>query len=291
VNDASRGALFLVVSAVSFGLLPIFAKLAYQQGLTVDGLLFLRFLLAFLIMGCLLFVTRKLTIPARKDLALLLALGAVAYFLQSSFYFTAIVYSPVAVVALILYTYPALVTAGSYALGWEKVSRRLLAGLGVALVGLVLVANPTGGPVGGGAVLAFLASVAYTIYILTGTGVLRRVRGEIASFYVMGAACVSFGLTVLVAGPSSLSFRPLGWVWILCVAVVCTVIAATTFFLGLSLIGPSRSSLISLLEPITAASFAFLVFGQGLGPLQALGGLLILASALLTVALRERKTP
>ena len=287
MNGTTRGALFLVVSAVSFGLLPICAKLAYQQGLTVDGLLFLRFLVAFLTLGGLLFVSKKLTLPSRMDLASLLALGGIAYFLQSSFYLTAITYSPVAVAALVLYTYPALVTAGSYALGWERVSRRVVATIAVALVGLFLVANPTGGSVGSGVILAFLASVAYTIYILAGARVLRRVRGEVASFYVMGAACVSFGLAAAYAGPASLSFQPLGWVWVVFVGVVCTALAATAFFMGLSLLGPSKSSLISLLEPITSASFAFLVFGQVLGPLQFFGGLLILASALVAVVLRS----
>jgi drug/metabolite transporter (DMT)-like permease len=284
----AKGVAFVVIAAISYGFLPILAKLAYQAGVGVDQLLLLRFLFAWMILAAILASTGRLRVPQRRDLLLLMGLGAIGFFLQSSFYFTALLYSPVPIVALILYSYPAFVAIGSHLLGWEPISRRTGGSIVVASVGLVLVAGPTGASLGLGVLLALLAAVTYTMYILTSTGVLKRVSGETASFYVMGAACVSFGLAAAGTGSDSFGWQPIGWLWIIIIASVCTALAVTSFYLGLSRIGPSRSSLISLLEPLTAASGALVVFGQVPTLSQALGGLLILSSAIVVASSKAR---
>lgn len=280
VENSTRGASFIAISAISSGLIPIFAELSYQAGAGVYELLFVRFLIAFGVMGIILAATRRLALPSRRDLALMLALGLVGYFVTSSSYFTSLLYSPIPIAVLLLYTYPAFVTVGSRLLGWEGINRRIAGSVGVAIVGLVLVANPFGGALGLGAAFALLASFTWTGYTLASTGLLKRVRGELASFFVMGAVCISFGLAAFLSGPVSFGWQPIGWVWILLLATVCSVVQVTTFFLGLALIGPSRASLISLLEPVTSVVLSFVIFGQALVGVQAVGGSLILFSAL-----------
>jgi drug/metabolite transporter (DMT)-like permease len=125
LGKAGAGVLLVLISAVSFGFMAIFARLAYAQGVGVDELLFLRFLSAFLIMGAILVASQRMVLPRGGDLLMLIALGALAYFLQSTLYFTALLYSPVAIVALLLYTYPVFVTIGAFMLGWEKFQQLL----------------------------------------------------------------------------------------------------------------------------------------------------------------------
>jgi drug/metabolite transporter (DMT)-like permease len=284
------GVLLILISAVSFGFMPIFAKLAYEVGVGVDELLFVRFLIAFLIMGGILVGTRRFTIPTGRDLIALIALGSLGYFLQSTLYFTSIVYSPVPIAALLLYTYPVFVTAGAFALGWEKITRNLIAIFAVALVGLLLVANPFGNPVGFGVILALGASITYTLYILGGTRVLGRVKGDVGAFYVIGAASVSFALDGVLTGSIHLNWGFEAWFWVAMTSVVCTVIAITAFFLGLAKIGPSKASLISLVEPVTSVLASTWLFGNVLTLSQWFGGLLILI-ATATTAMYSRPRP
>ena len=287
MSRESEGIFLVLVSAVSFGFMPIFARFAYAQGVGVDELLFVRFLLAFLIMGTLLATFHKLILPKRLDLLALLILGALVYFMQSTFYFSALLFSPVAIVALLLYTYPVFVTVGAHALGWERISRRLVGAFIIALIGLVLVANPFGTAIGLGVLLAFASALTYTFYILGGSKVLRRVRGEVAAFYVMGAASVSFGLTGALTGLIRLNWTVAGWFWVLAITLVCTVVAATTFFMGITRIGPSRAALISLMEPVTSVLLSLALFGNKLSISQWFGGLLILVSTALTTVYRK----
>ena len=272
------GVFLVLVSAIAFGLMPVFARLAYSYAVGVDELLFIRFGFAFLIVGGILAASRRFVLPKREDLLILIGLGALGYFVQSTLYFTSVIYAPVAIVALILYTYPVFVTVGAFALGWEKISGRLAAALIIALVGLILVANPFGNPVGLGAMLALGASVTYTLYILCGSRVLRRVDGVLAAFFVMGAASFSFGVDGALSGSIRVEWSFGAWFWVAVITILCTVIAVTAFFLGLSKIGPSKSSLISLIEPVTSILASTWLFGNALTVSQWLGGLLILAA-------------
>jgi len=63
-----------------------------------------------------------------------------------------------------------------------------------------MVAQPALDIVPIGLLLALGASVTYTAYILVSTHVLRGLRGEVASFYVMGGASLSFGLVGSLTG-------------------------------------------------------------------------------------------
>jgi len=276
MNYRWRGSILVLVSAVSFGLMPIFARLAYGNGVGVQELLFVRFVLAFLLMGVFLRLTGRVSIPLRNHLLVLLALGGIGYFVQSTLYFTALLHLPVSVAALVLNTYPAFVTAGSLALGWEKFSVSVALSLLLALVGLALVANPILNVAVVGILFALGASITYTAYILVSSRVLNRLSGEIGSFYIMGAASLSFGISGLVKGGLHFAWNFEAWIWVLMISLICTFLAVTVFFQGLKLVGPSRTSIVSTAELVTSVLAASVIFNEFLSITQLIGGLLIL---------------
>ena len=280
LNYRWRGSILVLVSAVSFGLMPIFARLAYESDVGVQELLFVRFVLAFLLMGIFLILTGRISIPSRNHLLVLLALGGIGYFLQSTFYFTSLLHIPVSVAALILNTYPAFVTAGSLALRWEKFSVSIVLSLLLALVGLALVANPMLNVAVDGILFALGASITYTAYILVSSRVLNRLGGEIGSLYVVGAASLSFGISGLVKGELRFAWNFEGWIWVLMISLICTFLAVTVFFQGLKLIGPSRTSILSIAELVTSVLAASVIFNELLSITQLIGGLLILLATI-----------
>jgi len=290
MDNRWRGSILILVSAVSYGFMPIFARFAYGNGVGVQELLFIRFIIAFLLMGIFLGLTGRASIPSRNQFLVLLALGGIGYFLGSTFYFTALLYIPVSVVALVLYTYPAFVAAGSSVLGWERISVPVAFSLLLALVGLALVANPIFNVVVVGLLMALGAAITYTAYILVSTRVLKGLSSEVASFYVMGSAALSFGISGLLTRELHVMWNFEAWVWVILISIISTALAATTFFQGLKLIGPSRASILSTIEPITSVVAAFIFFNELLSITQWLGGLLILLAAIfaaLSVASRK----
>lgn len=282
-----QGSASAVISAVAYGLMPIFARMAYGMGVGVQELLLVRFVLAFLVIGLFLRLTRRKLSPSRKQMPFLLALGGIGYFTLANLYFISLLYIPVSVVALILYTYPALVTMGSLALGWERASMPLIAALSLALLGLYLVVNPVLSVGSIGFVMAFGAAIGYTIYILVSTRVLRGLGGDVTSLYVAGSAGVSFLFYNTLTGRMNFEWGLEAWVWAILIAVVSTAIAGTAFLHGVKLIGPSKASILSLIEPITSIVAASVVFGEFLGINQLIGGaLILLATVIAAVSMR-----
>jgi len=282
----SRGVLVCLASAVAFGAMGIFGKLAYDEGATVGTLLAVRFLLAAALFWALVVATgaaRQVRMLSGRDVGIALALGAVGYSAQAGAYFAALQRLDAGLLSLLLYTFPAMVTVAAVALGRERASRRKAGALVVASAGLILVLAGAGAgaldPVG--ALLGVTAAVVYTTYILTSAGVAERVGPLLLSALVCTGAATTLTLATVFEGDLHLGdVSAAGFGWLAGIAVVSTVGAVSLFFAGLKRVGPTTASILSTAEPVTTVVLAFLAFGESLGPVQLAGGALVLAAAL-----------
>jgi drug/metabolite transporter (DMT)-like permease len=282
----SPGALICLASAVAFGAMAIFGKLAYDAGATVGTLLAVRFLLAGALFWLLVAGTgaaRHLRTLSRRDLGMALALGGVAYSAQAGAYFAALQRLDASLLSLLLYTFPAMVTVAAIALGRERANRRTAAALGLASGGLSLVLAGAGAgaldPLG--TLLGVSAAVIYSTYILTSASVTERVGPLLLSALV----CTGAATTLTLAGAASGDLRlgevsTAGFGWLAALAVVSTVGAVSLFFAGLRRVGPTTASILSTAEPLTTVLLAFLAFGESLGAVQLAGGALVLGAVL-----------
>ena len=104
--------------------MAIFGKLAYEDGVSTLTLLFVRFGLATVIFGVLLArrpaTAQSLRGAGRRTLAIGLGLGAIGYATQAGLFFAALQRLDASLLALVLYTFPAWVMLGSFALGRER---------------------------------------------------------------------------------------------------------------------------------------------------------------------------
>jgi drug/metabolite transporter (DMT)-like permease len=297
----STGTLACVGSAAGFGAMAVFGKLAYENGATVGTLLSVRFALAAAMFWVLVLAAglRERRAPereprglTRRDLAIALALGAAGYAAQAGFFFSALERIDASLLSLLLYTFPSMVAVAAIALGRERADARRLGALVIASAGLVLIlATAKAGaldPVG--ALLGLAAAVVYTTYILVSQGVAGRVRPTLLAAIVCSGAALS-----LTAGSALLGeLRPgevtaAGWGWLAGIALVSTVAAVSLFFAGLKRVGPTTASVLSTVEPVVTVLLAFLVFGELLGSLQMLGGLLVIAAVLVLASYRPRE--
>jgi drug/metabolite transporter (DMT)-like permease len=280
----SAGAALCLASAVAFGAMAIFGKLAYEQGASVATLLASRFTVAAALFWAILAGTGRLgalrALP-RRDLGIALALGAVGYCVQTGAYFAALERIDASLLGLLVYTFPVIVTVAAIALGREVASRRTAASLGLASTGLVLVlaGAASGGVDALGTALGLCAAVVYSVYILSSEGIAARVGPLVLSTLV----CTGAAVTLTLAGLAGAGFSPgrvtaAGWAWLACLAVVSTVGAIALFFAGLRRVGPSAASILSTIEPVVTVALAFVVFGESLGAAQLVGGALVLSA-------------
>lgn len=265
------------VSSAAFGTLAIFGRFAYDDGLDVFTIMFFRFTLAAVLMGGVLAVRRE-PLPPRAAVVRLVGMGAVGYVGQAFSYLTALQYASAGLVALLLYLYPVFVAGLSAVFLHEQLNGRQLAALGVALVGVVLTVGPEGGQLLG-VVLAVLAAVIYSVYILVGTQVMRQVSAMQSSTIIFASAGAMSGLLMLLKGPQ-LPQTSTGWLMIGGIVLLATVVPVATFLAGLKRVGPTTAATLSTLEPVVTVLLAALLLHEFPQPVTLVGGVLILAAVL-----------
>src|SRR4051812_12891433 len=203
------GVLLVLASAIAFGVMPVFGKLAFEAGVGVGTLLFVRFAIAAPVLWGAVALRRTLPRVERGVLGRAFALGAIGYALQAGLYFLALERMDASVLSLILYSYPALVTGTAILLGREAANRRRLAALVTASGGLVLVLAGAGaGDLDlAGMALGVGAALTYTTYILVSDGVTDDLAALPLAALVSTGAAASLGAVAMATGSRSSSLR------------------------------------------------------------------------------------
>jgi drug/metabolite transporter (DMT)-like permease len=178
---------------------------------------------------------------------------------------------------------PVFVTLGAWLLFRAKITRVFLTGLVMTLVGVVVL---KGGPLamGGGEIAgdatAIVAAIFYAAYMLA----IGHVRARFSTLRIMVWSTFSTALLVL---PFALVFEDAllpvtlyGWAMVLGLALVCHVGGQGLVTYALAYLPTAFSSLTLLLQPVVAALLAWLLLGEAVGPMQAIGGVIVLAGIL-----------
>lgn len=287
VPNALVGITLVALSAILFGVTPVFAHMTRVSGASSSTVLFYRFLIAsaILIFICIL---QKRKFPRGKQLAGLLVMGGIAYFGMSFSYFSALELISASLVVLLLYLYPALVMLISGALHLEKLGRYHLLALGLALGGVVLIAGADLSGSISGILYGLSSALLYALYIVAGFFFMKGIDPLPGVAVVMSSTTVAYALWNVFAGytpPTSLS----GWVGVLALAVGSTVLSSTLFFSGMKIVGPTVSSMVSTLEPVTAMFLGVLLLGETMTLTKVIGGFLILAASIFLALLKWKE--
>ncbi len=276
MSERWSGTFWIVLSAAGFGAMAIFAKLAYQDGVSLSTMLFLRFTFAGLLLAAW-GMAHGQAWPRGRDLLWLLAMGGVGYVGQSYCYFSALQHASAGLVALLLYLYPAIVTLLSALAFGRSIGPARGWAVAVALAGTALTVGGDLNTEPLGIVLGIGAALIYSIYILAGEGVMRRVPPLPAATVVMLAAAAVYGGAAFNAGlaPPATSA---GWLAVLAIAIFSTLLAILGFLKGMEKLGATDASTLSTLEPLITIGLAAVVLGEVVSEVQLLGGGLILAA-------------
>ncbi len=274
-RDEARGLSLVALSTLAYGVLPIFVKVAYAAGVTGVPMLAWRYGIAAVLIAA---TTRRVRLPLR-DRARLWAIGFVFVF-NSITYFRALETIPASVTALVLYTYPVIVTLLAAAAGVEPLTARGLVAAVAAFGGCALTAGGAGDqPLpAAGIAWALAAAVIYASYIVLSGRFGRGVPAPVMALHLAQVAAVACAGLALAGPGLALPDDPRAWLAVAGCGVVSTVVAMTAFLAGMAIVGPTRASVLSSLEVIVTLALAALLLGERLAPLQWAGAALILGA-------------
>ena len=287
-QPARRGDLLAVaVSAACFSTLAVLTTLAYRFGAKPMPLLTWRFAIVSLLMAGYVALSTPAALRVRAaDLGRFAAMALLGYGAASVCFFFALEYASASVVAMLLYTYPAMVgVAGAVFFGerldWRRVSAIVLTFVGCALVvGLLSGRTQVRWQ---GVLLGLGAALGYTVFTMLSYRWITEKPRSVLMTYTFGIAALGIGAMTLATG-RSLSPVEWGWqVWILLglIILVPTFLAVILLFHGMSRLGTSRTAIVSTLEPLFTIGLAAAVLSDRLSITQWIGAALVLAGVLL----------
>ena len=265
--------------------MAIFGKFAYASGISTHSLLFFRFLIAAMVMMPIA-ILQKRRFPHGRDLVILMAMGLIGYAGQSFCYFTALTYLSPSLLAILLYLYPVMVAGLSFFFLKESFTGNKIIALVLAISGAILVIGLDTDGNRTGIFLGVSAAVIYSLYNIAGAKVMGRNDAFTASLVVISSAAFFYFIYNLQAG-FFIPEQGMAWLHIFAIAVISTVIAIYTYFLGMKRIGAVNASMLSTVEPVTTMVLASIFLGRQIGWMQMAGAALILFSAIL-VAIRPK---
>jgi drug/metabolite transporter (DMT)-like permease len=224
-------------------------------------------------------LVRREKFPRGRILLQLIGMGALGYVGQSFSYLSAIKYASAGLVALLLYLYPMFVFILSVIVLREKMTWLKVTALIVALIGTALTVDPAGGQLLG-ILFSLSAALIYSVYIIVGTNVMKHVSAVQSSVVIFASAGAVYGILMAINGVH-LPATNTGWMNIVGIVLVATVIPVVTFLAGLERIGPTNAAMLSTLEPVVTVLLAAWIFNERLQAMVMLGGGLILVAVIL----------
>jgi drug/metabolite transporter (DMT)-like permease len=110
------------------------------------------------------------------------------------------------------------------------------------------------------------------------------------SAIVIASAAAVFVAGTIVRGPQWPQDAA-GWIAVMAIALVSTVVAITFYFAGLERVGATRAATLSTVEPVVTVTLAAVVLGEGIAPVQLAGGALILVAVVLLARAGQSASP
>lgn len=290
------GILLALASACSFGMIPLFASPLILSGIPPETVALYRFGLAALLLYPV-FPCLRVSMKIRKKQVLTLALLSLCYFLDVQFFFYAFQYLASGIVATLEFLAPVLVMAIMFfffhhKFHWQSGLAALLALLGVWLLSGGMDAEIAecsdscslhlSSATGTGIILSLLAALFYALY-LTGceASAINSLPPLLLTFYIMlfGALyCLVSALgTHSLVLPSTLADSARA----ILLAVVTAIFSNFTLVMAIKRVGAVLTSILGVMEPLTAVIIGICVFGERLSLWMGIGALMVTGAATL----------
>ena len=284
-TSSRRDLLSILSAAVAWGTVGVTTQALYglsnTNALSI-GFFRLAFSFPLLLIICVWLFGRRMFQVKQRDLLIMVGIGALLALYQVC-YFTAIAYCGIAVAALVtLCSAPVLVALFSVIVIRERMSLATVLALLCAISGTALLVFAHSTPKSFsssliGVLFALASACGYAGIILSGRLLADRYHPLHINLVAFGTGALLL-LGLALSTKFVVSYPMQSWLLLLYLGSVPTALAYALFFVGIRTVPATITSIITLCEPLTSASLAWLFFGEQLGAIGLLGALLLLGA-------------
>ena len=264
-----------ITAGVSYGMNPLFGKALMESGVPVMVMLFFRYGFAAIFSAVLMLIRKESFKVGKREISLLILLGLL--FAGSSItLFTSYAYIPSGLATTLVYLYPVFVALIMVFLriypSWQNWLSILATFAGI----LLLSAQSDNAEIRlAGILLAIGAALCYSFYlvIVNRSKRIKKVSEQTLTLYSLITGAVLFAVILAFQGEYILEGldTPADWGILMGLAIVPTMIATLTLAISSRYIGPTKTAILGVFEPLTAILIGTLFFSEPLTFKMALG--------------------
>ena len=276
-----------IAAGVSYGTNPLFGKALMESGVPILVMLFFRYALAAAFLALLMMFRKESFQVKRRETGLLILLGI--FFAGSSItLFCSYEFISSGLATTLIYLYPVIVALIMVILRIYPSWQTWLAIL-ATFAGILLLSSPSGSgqiriP---GMLLAIGSALCYSLYlvIVNRSKRLRNVSEHTLTLYSLVTGATLFALIRAVLGGGILEGvdTPADWGNLIGLAIVPTMVSMLTLAISSRYIGPTKTAVLGVFEPLTAILIGTLMYGEALTAKMAAGIAICVAAVVFMV--------
>ena len=267
-----------IVTGITYGLNPLFAKPLMNNGASTEAILFFRYGIAVVLLGAFLLLKKESFRINLRQAGVLLGLGLL-YTASSAFLFEAYKYIASGLATTLVFLFPVMV---AIIMVFLKVVPSWPVWLSIAatFAGVMIMTGGTGtetiDPTGIWFSIASAFVYALFIVIINRSKAISSIPNSLLTFYALSVGTVFFLTRCGLSGAKLLTGLDGGMAWanLLGLAILPTIVSTASLAVATRNIGATKASVLGVFEPITAILVGTLVFGEELTP-NIIAGILI----------------
>lgn len=259
-----------IITGITYGLNPLFAKPLMIDGASTEAILFFRYAIAVMLLGAYLLLKKESFKVSFRQAGVLLALGLL-YTASSTFLFEAYKYIASGLATTLVFLFPAMV---AIIMVFLKVVPSWPVWLSIAatFAGVMIMTGGSGSetiePVGVWFSIASAFVYALFIVVINRSREISSISNTLLTFYALMTGTVVFFIRNLFSEADLMTGLESGMAWLnlIGLAVLPTIVSTATLAIATRNIGATKASVLGVFEPITAILVGTLVFGEALTP-------------------------
>lgn len=285
-----KGYIFIILSAVIFGTMPLMAKHIYASGANSLTLVLLRNLLSLPAMALLATAGGKSLKITPKALPSLALTGLMGSCITPILLFSSYNFMPSGAATVFHFIYPAAVFIAEFIFLKKKLKLGNLLSLVLCIIGVCMFYAPGQKITPTGSALALLSGITYAIYVvLLSEFRYKEITGFLFGFYLALTNSIVMLVVLVASNQLMLPGTLTGWILAFVFAIIVNVCAVILFQKGTFLTGGTRASILSTFEPVTSVVVGVLFLGEVVGVSTIAGTILVILSSILIAIFDMKK--
>lgn len=276
------GVLYVALSGFFFGFIGYFGISIMHAHISVNTMLFWRFLVSGLFMFAIILFQPQLWRTPPQDMLKAFLYGFIFYGPSSMLFFMAADYIGTGLAMVIFYTFPAMVLFFNFIVYKHPIGKLYIFAIVLMLIGMFCLTQGQSTQINfEGIALSLISALLFALYMIVSKNSVSPAQMD--TLMVCAGSMLSSWLIAYWSHSFFMPHESIIWFNIAGIGILCTAVPILLLLKGLKNIGALQASILSVLEPVFVLILGVTLLGEAINLTQTIGISILLFGALLSL--------